>query len=175
MHPGVFFMHLRHMLPWWSPAIIAWYGTLFMWAREYPQRYYEDIPASDGSVEVFSRWFGMFFWALVMFYAMWFALPYPGVEILVDLCCIPVMLIVFGMLAIGWVVHLIDEFGSYQADEHLEKGLTCAEWEQFKRRREFRDFQLRVNAMYEAIEPERRKQRFIVFEGKRGKKRGDRA
>ena len=44
MHPGVFFMHLRHLLPWWSPAIIAWYGTLFFWAMDYPHRAVDEAP-----------------------------------------------------------------------------------------------------------------------------------
>lgn len=179
MHPGVFFLHLRHLLPWWSPAIIAWYGTLFFWAMEYPHSHYQEMPSvfTDPPVEIISRWFGMFFWGCVIFYAMWFALPYPGTEFLVAFFGVPCVLGITGFFLFMWCVHILDFLENTDPTRGgFSKGLTYGEWELFQVRKEERDKEQKSQILRETLNPELRRGRLIVLPGKKlGKGRGENA
>ncbi|EJY57302.1 hypothetical protein URH17368_0025 [Alicyclobacillus hesperidum URH17-3-68] len=178
MHPGVFFMHLRHMLPWWSPAIIAWYGTLFFWAMDYPHRAVDEAPFefSEPPSQIVSFWYAMFFWGCAFFYAMWFALAHTGTEFLVDFFTVPSILMIVGFFLLKWFMSFMDFLDNTDPGGGASKGLTYSEWQIFEARRRVRDKKLAVQRAQESVIPELRRARLIVFPGMKDEsKRGDRA
>ena len=91
-------IQFHNALHWWGPAIAALYVFLVPWVIVAPGLHPED----DAEMLRIARITGM--WALWIFYAWWFALPYWGTEILLWIVLGIPALLIYGFLLVVWFV-----------------------------------------------------------------------
>lgn len=130
--------HRMHReLAWWAPMVLAFYSGELFWVLWYPARGMHMVRTGRRwKLEDEHVWFiwKTTLFALGVFYALWFALPYPGTELLFMLFASPFALI-YG-LAVFVIPPFLQGFGVLtEGAERLEYGMTVAEWDMFQRER----------------------------------------
>lgn len=130
---------MRSFLPWWGPIVLAIYAGYMLWVFFYPIRYVYAV--TDGTCVQFpdiqegAIWVSVI--ALIIFYILWFALPYPGTELLFDIFSLPWLGI---YMLYGVVMPAMECFyrsGEWGKDHEnrLKSGMTYPEWEMYKEQR----------------------------------------
>lgn len=130
-------LRMHRELPWWSPILCAVYTGSLLWVMTYPDR------ASDME-RIGSRWqvhgpgidlvFQIGFWSLIAYEALWFALPYPGTELLFMILALPFACLYLGPIA--WVQVVYRAFSWVEHEERWEYGMTYVEWQWYLSERE---------------------------------------
>ncbi|MDP9729382.1 hypothetical protein FY534_13945 (plasmid) [Alicyclobacillus sp. TC] len=191
MHGWMFYFsqwchHMRAFLPWWGPIVLAFYTGYIFWVSIFPHRYtYMELEGRHWSMKDDMKVFGMKigFFSLVVYYVLWFALPYPGTELLFDIFALPWLLIYLGIVFGVPLMEGFFLFFSYETKAY-NSGMTRVEWEMYveqKRRLQTRLKQEELTAWVRAHSLETseeevemaahdKRSRFKVIPGKR--KRG---
>jgi hypothetical protein len=168
MHLGQWFIHVHNAVHWWVPGVLAIYAGIIPWVLTYPSR---DIEEIYGNADyTFSGPTLLSIYAFIGLYALWFALPHTGTEILFLIFAAPVAL--FYLLIIG--IHWLEQLGylmDYNREEWIKRGLTYAEWEIYKNKVRLQDEALKLQAFREREASfsgqDLRKNRFRVMSGGR--------
>lgn len=168
------FIHLHNVLHWWGPVVLALYTAVIPWVLYYPWRHYEVIHFNRFSFsqesELISLHVGIFLFALVGYYVLWFALPHKGIEILLMILVSPFAGIYFIYTVFAWLLEAFLAIQSYEAEKRRKLGMSYAEWEIFK----FQQEERKREAEHRAFEEREamlgrgediRKERFRVLDG----------
>ncbi|MCL6441893.1 MAG: hypothetical protein K6T83_00260 [Alicyclobacillus sp.] len=174
------FIDLHNALHWWGPEVVALYTGLAEWVMSYPFRNTEEVNynplSSVPDTETFNISVTFFLFASVVYYILWFALPYEGVEILLLLIVgLPFAAIYFLYTVFMWCFEGFMLLCDFDRHEWVKKGLSYAEWEIYKYKLARRENERRLRAMEEreAMFAGRdiRKDRFRIIDG--GNVRGE--
>ncbi|WP_156040110.1 hypothetical protein [Alicyclobacillus macrosporangiidus] len=149
--------------------MLAIYAGIIPWVLDYPDRH---IQAIYGDADyTFSGPTLLSIYAFIGLYALWFALPHTGTEILFLIFFAPVALFWLIVIAVNWFGHLLLLMDS-ERHEWVKRGLSYAEWEIYKNAVRLRDDRLASQAYHEReasfAGQDIRKTRFRVMTG--GKK-----
>lgn len=109
------FLAAHHAIAWWGPGAIGLSSILLPWILFWPFRHHKD---HEDAVWM-STGIGM--GAIVLFYGVWFLLPYPGLELLAGLFTVPVFFMGLFYWLFDVVVSLYDWIRDWRKDRRAAK------------------------------------------------------